>query len=91
MNTTAQTAPVIQLKTSMARPRAPQRSDRSNLIVLIVAAALAFSPLAFGYYSFTSWAPLGIGAGPPGTGAIIAPPVQPPQQPPTTAAPPMQE
>ncbi len=30
--------------------------------MLLVAATLACSPLAFGYYSFTTWAPLGLGA-----------------------------
>ncbi len=39
-----------------------RRPDRLNLIVLAVAAVLAFSPLAFGYYDFASWAPLGLGA-----------------------------
>ncbi|HUY58230.1 MAG TPA: O-antigen ligase family protein [Solirubrobacteraceae bacterium] len=62
MNTTEQIAPVIQLPPRAVRSRLPQRPHRPNLIVLAVAAALAFSPLAFGYYSFTSWAPLGVGA-----------------------------
>ncbi len=62
MNTTERIAPVVELKPRSARSRVPARADRPNLIVLIVAAALAFSPLAFGFYSFTSWAPLGIGA-----------------------------
>ncbi|HEX3801747.1 MAG TPA: O-antigen ligase family protein [Solirubrobacteraceae bacterium] len=62
MNTTEQTAPVIELKPRSARSRVPRRADRLNLVVLMLAAALAFSPLSFGYYSFTSWAPLGIGA-----------------------------
>ena len=62
MNTTEQIAPVIQLPSHAARGRVPQRPKRPNLIVMAVAAALAFSPLAFGYYSFTSWAPLGVGA-----------------------------
>jgi hypothetical protein len=35
---------------------------RTDLLALAVALALAVSPLAFGYYGFTSWAPLGIGA-----------------------------
>ena len=47
----------------MRHAAAGQRAgERPNLIVLLVAAALACSPLAFGYYSFTAWAPLGIGA-----------------------------
>jgi tetratricopeptide (TPR) repeat protein len=59
---TEQIASVIELL-----PRAPitpgrRRGARPNLIVLLVAAALACSPLAFGYYDFTSWAPLGVGA-----------------------------
>jgi O-Antigen ligase/Tetratricopeptide repeat len=56
---TEQIAPVIELP-----KRAPvrRRWPRPNLIVIVVAAALACSPLAFGYYDFTSWAPLGIGA-----------------------------
>lgn len=62
MNTTEQIAPVIQLPPRAVRSRTPQRPNRPNLIALAVAAALAFSPLAFGYYSFTSWAPLGMGA-----------------------------
>jgi hypothetical protein len=62
MNATEPIAPVIQLKARVAQPRGPRRSGRPNLVVLIVAAVLAFSPLAFGYYDFTSWAPLGIGA-----------------------------
>jgi hypothetical protein len=62
MNTTEQIAPVIQLAPRTVRSRVPQRPNRPNLIVLTAAAVLAFSPLAFGYYSFTSWAPLGVGA-----------------------------
>ena len=56
---TEQIAPVIELP-----QRAPDRRrwPRPNLIVVVVAAALACSPLAFGYYDFSSWAPLGIGA-----------------------------
>jgi hypothetical protein len=56
---TEQIAPVIELP-----QRAPNRRrwPRPNLIVVVVAAALACSPLAFGYYDFSSWAPLGIGA-----------------------------
>jgi tetratricopeptide (TPR) repeat protein len=59
---TEQIAPVIELPARA--PSAPRRrtGPRPNLIVLLVAAALACSPLAFGYYDFTSWAPLGIGA-----------------------------
>jgi hypothetical protein len=62
MNTTEQIAPVVQLPPRAVRNRTPQRAIRPNLIALAIAAALAFSPLAFGYYSFTSWAPLGVGA-----------------------------
>jgi O-Antigen ligase len=62
MNTTEQIAPVIELKPRSAGSRVPRQAERPNAIVLMVAAALAFSPLAFGFYSFTSWAPLGIGA-----------------------------
>jgi tetratricopeptide (TPR) repeat protein len=59
---TEQIAPVIELP--QRAPSAPdrRRRPRPNLIVVLVAAALACSPLAFGYYDFTSWAPLGIGA-----------------------------
>jgi hypothetical protein len=57
-----QIAPVIELGSrAPPAPRRP-RSRRPNLIVLLVAATLACSPLAFGYYDFTSWAPLGIAA-----------------------------
>ena len=57
-----QIAPVIQL--GRRAPDGPPRQSgrRPNLIVVLVAAALAWSPLAFGYYDFTSWAPLGVGA-----------------------------
>src|ERR1700691_1763835 len=59
---TEQIAPVLELPARA--PSAPRRrtGPRPNLIVLLVAAALACSPLAFGYYDFTSWAPLGVGA-----------------------------
>ncbi len=61
MSTTEQLAPVTRLDPRAARTG--QRTGRApNLIAVLVAAALACSPLAFGYYSFTSWAPLGIGA-----------------------------
>ncbi len=60
MSATEQTAPVLELKPRSA-PTA-RRPDRMHLIVLLVAAVLACSPLAFGYYDFTSWVPLGIGA-----------------------------
>jgi hypothetical protein len=61
MSTAEQLAPVTRLGRGAAR--SGQRAGQPlNLIVLLVAAALACSPLAFGYYSFTSWAPLGIGA-----------------------------
>ena len=60
MSATEQTAPVVELRpTSTSVTRRP---DRMHLIVLLVALVLACSPLAFGYYDFTSWAPLGIGA-----------------------------
>ncbi len=60
MSATEQTAPVVELKPrSTPVTRGP---DRMHWIVLLVAAVLACSPLAFGYYDFTSWAPLGIGA-----------------------------
>jgi O-Antigen ligase/Tetratricopeptide repeat len=62
MNTAERTSTVVDFMPRSAGSRLPRRSDRPNLIVLLVAAVLAFSPLAFGYYSFTSWAPLGIGA-----------------------------
>ncbi len=61
MSTTEQLAPVTQLEPRAAR--SGQRTGQApRLIVLAVAAALACSPLAFGYYSFTAWAPLGLGA-----------------------------
>ena len=61
MSTTEQLAPVTQLEPRAAR--SGQRTGQApRLIVLAVAVALACSPLAFGYYSFTAWAPLGLGA-----------------------------
>ena len=62
MNTTEQIAPVTHLRPSSARAHMSPRAERPNMIVLLVAATLACSPLAFGYYDFTSWAPLGVGA-----------------------------
>jgi hypothetical protein len=62
MNTTQQIAPVVELGQRALRTGGGPRRRLPNLIVLTVALALACSPLAFGYYDFTSWAPLGIGA-----------------------------
>lgn len=63
MSTVQRTAPVIELGASAQRTRRQWRGARCpNLVALLVAAALACSPLAFGYYAFTTWAPLGIGA-----------------------------
>jgi hypothetical protein len=59
---TGQLAPVVELGARGAEARRRRRERGPNLIVLLVAAALACSPLAFGYYDFTSWAPLGVGA-----------------------------
>ncbi len=60
MSTAAGTATVTQLRPA---PGPARRSRmRTDLLALAVALALAVSPLAFGYYSFTSWAPLGIAA-----------------------------
>ncbi len=61
MSTTEQLAPVTQLEPRPGLTGRPT-GQAPNLIVLLVAAALACSPLAFGYYSFTTWAPLGLGA-----------------------------
>ncbi len=61
MSTTEQLAPVTELEPRAGRSGRPT-GQAPNLIVLLVAAALACSPLAFGYYSFTTWAPLGLGA-----------------------------
>lgn len=60
MSTAQQRAAVTELRPAWTPPRAS--SVRTDLLALAVAVALAVSPLAFGYYSFTSWAPLGIGA-----------------------------
>lgn len=62
MSTVEQPAPVV-----LAEPRAedtpsPRRRDWPNVGVVAVAAALACSPLEFGYYDLTAWAPLGLGA-----------------------------
>lgn len=59
---TEQLAPVVELGSRSGRVQERRRTPRPNLIVLLVAATLACSPLAFGYYDFTSWAPLGVGA-----------------------------
>lgn len=59
---TEQIATVLELP--LQGPWAPRRhaSWNLNVIAALVAATLACSPLAFGYYDFTSWAPLGVGA-----------------------------
>src|SRR5579863_8318202 len=62
MSTTEQLAPVTPLGPRVPRPSGRRLGERPSLILLMVAATLACSPLAFGYYSFTAWAPLGIGA-----------------------------
>ncbi|MDE3132092.1 MAG: O-antigen ligase family protein [Acidobacteriota bacterium] len=59
---TGQLAPVIELGSRVGRAPQRRRAPRPNLIALLVAAALACSPLAFGYYDFTAWAPLGAGS-----------------------------
>lgn len=59
---TEQIAPVIELGSRATVGARRSGGRRPNLVVLVVAATLACSPLAFGYYDFTSWAPLGIGA-----------------------------
>ena len=59
---TEQLAPVVELGTRAAGTPRRRRGRGPNLVALVVAAALACSPLAFGYYDFTSWAPLGVGA-----------------------------
>lgn len=61
MSTAEQLAPVTRLGPCAARSAGPGRR-RPNLIGLLLAATLASSPLAFGYYSFTAWAPFGLGA-----------------------------
>jgi len=55
-------APVVDLEPR--RRRAIPRGPRAplSLAALLVAVVLAFSPLASGYYNFTSWAPLSLGA-----------------------------
>ncbi len=62
MTATEQIKPVIELRPGTTGARVQRAPSRLNLIALLVAAILAFSPLAFGYYDFTSWAPLGVGA-----------------------------
>ncbi|MDE3134151.1 MAG: O-antigen ligase family protein [Acidobacteriota bacterium] len=59
---TEQIAPVVELLSRAPSVPGRQRGHGPNVIVLLVAATLACSPLAFGYYDFTSWAPLGLGA-----------------------------
>jgi hypothetical protein len=59
---TEQIAPVIALQPRSPGPARLRPGRRPNLVALLVALALACSPLAFGYYDFSSWAPLGIGA-----------------------------
>jgi tetratricopeptide (TPR) repeat protein len=59
---TEQIAPVVELLSRAPSVPGRQRGHGPNMIVLLVAATLACSPLAFGYYDFTSWAPLGVGA-----------------------------
>lgn len=59
---TEQIAPVIVLPPRATGAAHRRRGRRPNLIVLVVAVALACSPLAFGYYDFTAWAPLGVAA-----------------------------
>jgi tetratricopeptide (TPR) repeat protein len=60
MSTAQRTSTVVGLRSRP--PAAPVPRERPNLIALAVALVLAIGPLAFGFYSFTSWAPLGIGA-----------------------------
>ncbi len=55
-------APVIEPAVHVPRFWRRQSERRPHPIVLLVAATLACSPLAFGYYDFTTWAPLGTGA-----------------------------
>ena len=57
-----QVAPVIELPLRASGPPQHSRNRGAQAVVLLVAAALGCSPLAFGYYDFTSWAPLGIAA-----------------------------
>lgn len=59
---TEQIAPVIALPPRAAGAGRRRPGRRPNLIGLVMAIALACSPLAFGYYDFTSWAPLGVAA-----------------------------
>jgi tetratricopeptide (TPR) repeat protein len=61
--TVEQIVPVAGLGSRAAAGASPGSGPRRpNVAVLLVAATLACSPLAFGYYDFTSWAPLGVGA-----------------------------
>jgi hypothetical protein len=60
--TVEQIAPVVELGSRTPHTSPGPSARRPNVIVLLVAATLACSPLAFGYYDFTSWAPLGVGA-----------------------------
>jgi hypothetical protein len=59
---TEQIAAVIELQPRSPDAAQARRGRRPNLIALLVALVLAGSPLAFGYYDFSSWAPLGVGA-----------------------------
>lgn len=59
---TQQIAPVAELPSRAPSVPGRRSGHGPNVIVLLVAATLACSPLSFGYFDFTSWAPLGIGA-----------------------------
>jgi hypothetical protein len=59
--TSARTAPVVPLR-SADRPSRRPAVDPLAAAAALVAAVLAFSPLASGYYAFTAWAPLTLGA-----------------------------
>ena len=59
--TSARTAPVVPLR-SADRPSRRPAVDPLAATAALVAAVLAFSPLASGYYAFTAWAPLTLGA-----------------------------
>ena len=54
-------APVIELKPQGRRTTGRGGASPLGLAALLVAAVIAFSPLASGYYNFTSWGPLGLG------------------------------
>ncbi|HEX3616033.1 MAG TPA: O-antigen ligase family protein [Solirubrobacteraceae bacterium] len=59
---TEQIAPLVALQSRSPSPARRRPGPRPNLIALLVAITLACSPLAFGYYNFSAWAPLGVGA-----------------------------